>query len=78
MAVELTKKVLEYFLNKMTLFVSLIYIWFFLGIITGMILLKQEITWIAVIPLFIALIAYYNRAFSAIMFIFFGIIFFLI
>jgi len=78
MAVELTKKVLEYFLNRMTLFVSLIYVWFFLGIITGIILLHQEITWVAVIPLFIALIVYYNRAFSAVMFILFAIIFFLI
>ncbi len=78
MAVEITKKLLEYFESRATLFVSLTYIWFFAGIITGMILIQQELSWLAVIPLFIALIAYYNRAFSTIMFSLFAVIFLLI
>jgi hypothetical protein len=75
---EITKKVIEYFLNRITLFVSLIYIWFFLGIITGMILLQHELTILAVIPLIIALIAFYSRAFSAVLFVLSVLIFFMI
>jgi len=78
MGAEVTKKVIEYFLNRITLFVSLIYIWFFLGMVTGMIILQQGLTWLLVIPLFIALIAYYNRAFSVILFFLSAVIFFLI
>ena len=78
MGIEITKKVIEYFLERITLFVSLIYIWFFMGIITGMILLYHEQTVLAVIPLIIALIAFYSRAFSVILFFLSAIIFFLI
>lgn len=78
MGVEVTKKIIEYFLDKITLFVSLIYIWFFMGIMTGMLLLSQGLTVLAVIPLIIALIAFYSRAFSVILFFLSAIIFFLI
>ncbi|MFH1664197.1 MAG: hypothetical protein ABH986_05335 [archaeon] len=78
MAAEITKKVIEYFLDKITLFVSLIYIWFFFGMVAGIILVYHEVTVLAVIPLFIALIAYYSRAFSVILFILAAIVFFLI
>ncbi len=75
---EITKKFIEYFLDKITLFVSLIYIWFFIGIITGMALLYHNLIWPAVIPLVIALIAYYSRAASVILFFLWIILFFLI
>ncbi|MBU2476311.1 hypothetical protein KKG83_02455 [Candidatus Micrarchaeota archaeon] len=78
MGIEFTKKVIEYFLDKITLFVSLIYIWFFMGILTGMLLMIHGLTAFAVVPLIIALIAYYNRAFSVILFFVSAVIFFLI